>query len=84
VDGCRRATRAHGTFLAPQNTETLAMQIKLSELLAARGIPDTTIAVEQLSEEELRRPHARYLELARAGDRPAPKALEEVVPDPGR
>lgn len=60
------------------------MQIKLSELLAARGIPDTTIAVEQLSEEELRRPHARYLELARAGDRPAPKALEEVVPDPGR
>ena len=53
------------------------MQIKLSELLAAlRASPDEILAVEDLSEEELRQLHARYLELAGRGDRPPPRALE--------
>lgn len=60
-----------------RNKDSLAMQIKLSELLTAvKGIPDLTIAVEELSEAELRRLHARYLELARRGQRPPPSALE--------
>jgi low affinity Fe/Cu permease len=60
-----------------QNKDALAMQIKLSELLAlVRGSPDEILAVEDLSEEELRRLHARYLELAGRGDRATPRALE--------
>ena len=35
------------------------------------------LAVEDLSEEELRALHARYLELARRGERPSRSALEE-------
>jgi low affinity Fe/Cu permease len=59
-----------------QNKDSLAMQIKLSELLSAvRGVADEIVAVEDLSEEELRRLHARYLELARRGDRPLPSEL---------
>ena len=53
------------------------MQIKLSELLAVvRGVDDRIVAVEELSEEELRLLHARYLQLARRGERPLPSALE--------
>jgi low affinity Fe/Cu permease len=60
-----------------QNKDTLAVQIKLSELLAAvRGSHDPMVAIEELSETELRRLHARYLELVRHGDRPLPAALE--------
>jgi low affinity Fe/Cu permease len=60
-----------------QNKDALAMQIKLSELLAvARGSDDPMVAIEELSEAELRRLHARYLELVRRGDRPSPAALE--------
>lgn len=60
-----------------QNKDTLAVQIKLSELLAAvRGSDDPIVAIEELSESELRRLHARYLELVRRGDRPSPAALE--------
>jgi low affinity Fe/Cu permease len=62
-----------------QNKDALAMQIKLSELLAAVKASDEMLAVEDLSEEELRRLHARYLELARRGDRPSPRALESVL-----
>ena len=61
-----------------QNKDALAMQI--SELLAAvKGSADEMLAVEDLSEEELRRLHARYLELARRGDRPSPRALEAAL-----
>jgi low affinity Fe/Cu permease len=60
-----------------QNKESLATQIKLSELLSAvRQNPGFIVAVEQLSEKELRRLHARYLELARLGERPSPDRLE--------
>jgi low affinity Fe/Cu permease len=60
-----------------QNKDALAVQIKLSELLAsARGSEDPMVAIEELSESELRRMHARYLELVRRGDRPSPVALE--------
>ena len=60
-----------------QNKDSLAMQIKLSELLAVvRGVDDRIVAVEELSEEELRLLHARYLQLARRGERPLPSALE--------
>jgi low affinity Fe/Cu permease len=60
-----------------QNKDSLAMQIKLSELLAVvRGVDDRIVAVEELSEEELRFLHARYLQLARRGERPLPNALE--------
>lgn len=48
------------------------MQIKLNELLAAvKGSADPLVAIEQLSEAELRRLHARYIELARHGERPS-------------
>ena len=60
-----------------QNKDALAVQIKLSELLAAaRGSEDPIVAIEELSESELRQLHARYLELVRHGDRPPPAALE--------
>lgn len=57
-----------------QNKDTLAMQIKLNELLAAvKGSAEPLVAIEQLSEADLRRLHARYTELARRDDRPAPE-----------
>jgi low affinity Fe/Cu permease len=66
-----------------QKKDSLAMQIKLSELLTATRGPAHPIAgVEELSEEELRRLHARYLELARRGVRPAPGMLEMPAETP--
>jgi low affinity Fe/Cu permease len=63
-----------------QNKDALAMQIKLSELLAlVRGSPDEILAVEDLSEEELRRLHARYLELAGRGPSAASRARDDLV-----
>jgi low affinity Fe/Cu permease len=58
-----------------QNKDSLAMHIKLSELLAAIKA-DEMVAIEDLSEGELRRLHARYLELAHRGERPSPQVLE--------
>lgn len=47
-----------------QNKDTLAMQLKLNELLAAkRGADNRLINVEELSEEEVRALHARYQKL---------------------
>jgi low affinity Fe/Cu permease len=63
-----------------QNKDSLAVQIKLSELLAAvRGATDGLVAVEELSEDALRALHARYLELARAGARPSAVTLESAT-----
>jgi low affinity Fe/Cu permease len=57
--------------------DAMAVQIKLSELLAgATRTADQMLAFEVLSEAELRRLHARYLELARRGERPAVRELE--------
>ena len=69
-----------------QNKEALALQIKLSELLAAaRGSEDPLVAVETLSESELRRLHKRYLDLVQRGARPSPEALEAShLPEPQR
>jgi low affinity Fe/Cu permease len=64
-----------------QNKDTLAIHIKLSELLSVtKGATDPTVAVEQLSEGELRRLHARYLELVRQGARPSPASLDSSSP----
>jgi low affinity Fe/Cu permease len=59
-----------------QNKDALAMQIKINELLAAiKGAHDPSVAIELLSEAELRRLHSRYLELVRQGERPSPASL---------
>jgi low affinity Fe/Cu permease len=54
-----------------QNRDTLAMQVKLNELIAAqKGASNRLISVESLSEDEVHQLYERYLELAhRAQDR---------------
>jgi low affinity Fe/Cu permease len=48
-----------------QNKDTLAMQLKLNEILAAlKGASNRMIDVEQLSEDEVRALHTRYQRLA--------------------
>ena len=48
-----------------QNKSSLAIQLKLNEVIAAlRGASNRLIAVEELSEDELQRLHGRYQELA--------------------
>jgi low affinity Fe/Cu permease len=48
-----------------QNKDTMAMQIKLDELIASKGGADNRlISVEALSEEQVRALHERYQELA--------------------
>jgi len=48
-----------------QNKASLAVQLKLNEVVAAlRGASNRLIAVEELSEEELRVLHGRYQQLA--------------------
>ena len=50
-----------------QNKDTLALHLKLNEIVAAlEGASNRLIDVEDLSEEEIRRLHARYQCLARA------------------
>jgi low affinity Fe/Cu permease len=49
-----------------QNKDSLAVQLKLNELIAAKqGASNRAIAIDQLSEEELHRLHDRYMELSR-------------------
>jgi low affinity Fe/Cu permease len=49
-----------------QNKESLAMQLKINELVAAlKGASNQLISVEDLSEAELQQLHARYVALAR-------------------
>jgi low affinity Fe/Cu permease len=53
-----------------QNKDTLAMQIKLNEIVAAlKGADNRVIDVEDLSEDEVRRLHRRYQELAQEAQR---------------
>jgi low affinity Fe/Cu permease len=48
-----------------QNKSSLAIQLKLNEIIAAmRGASNRLIAVEELSEDDLRRLHERYQQLA--------------------
>ncbi len=82
-----------------QNKDTLAVQLKLNEIIAAvRGASNDLIAVEDLSEDELRMLHARYqrlLELTAARSasrtslsiealRPSDVAAAPPVPAPTR
>jgi low affinity Fe/Cu permease len=48
-----------------QNKDTMALQLKVNELIAAqKGAHNSLIAIEQLSEDELRTLHDRFLRLA--------------------
>jgi low affinity Fe/Cu permease len=49
-----------------QNKESLALQLKLNEVIAAlRGASNRLINVEDLSEDEVTKLHERYMELAK-------------------
>lgn len=48
-----------------QNKDTMALQLKVNELIAAqKGAHNSLIAIEEFSEEELRTLHDRFLRLA--------------------
>jgi low affinity Fe/Cu permease len=48
-----------------QNKESLALQLKINEIVAAqKGASNRLISVEDLSEAELQQLHARYVALA--------------------
>jgi low affinity Fe/Cu permease len=52
-----------------QNKDTLALQLKVNELIAAhKHAHNSLIAVERLSEEELRTLHDRFVQLSAGGD----------------
>jgi low affinity Fe/Cu permease len=70
-----------------QNKDTLAMQIKLNELLASqRGASDRLINVEDLSEEEVRDLHARYQALVKRAQQTdqltEADSIEEIIAAP--
>ena len=70
-----------------QNKDTLAMQIKLNELLASiQGASNRLINVEDLSEEDVRALHSRYERLAQKlrhnGDHTQTASIEETLGEP--
>jgi low affinity Fe/Cu permease len=74
-----------------QNKDTLAMQIKLNEIVASQsGASNRVIAVEELSEDQVRELHARYEQLARrvqqGPDVRASRSIEDLsrMPPPAR
>jgi len=57
-----------------QNKDTMAMQVKLNELIAAhRGADRRLINVENLSEQEVVALHDRYEKLTKAAERGGPR-----------
>ncbi len=67
-----------------QNKDSLAMQVKLNELLAAqRGASNRLINVEQLSEEEVRDLHRRFQQIAErrrsGGSVATARSIEEAL-----
>jgi low affinity Fe/Cu permease len=64
-----------------QNKESRAIQLKLNEVVAAlKGASNRLVGAEELSEEELRLLHERYLKLAERVKDPAVRpALHEAV-----
>jgi low affinity Fe/Cu permease len=65
-----------------QNKDTLALQIKVNELIAAqKGAHNSLIAIEQLSEEELRTLHDRFLRLAEMARGGGVTSVATVPPD---
>ncbi|HJT79265.1 MAG TPA: low affinity iron permease family protein [Gemmataceae bacterium] len=68
-----------------QNKDTLAMQMKLNELIASqRGASNRLINLEDLSEEEVVHLHHRYQELVERAEGEkkvgAPLSIESVLP----
>jgi len=62
-----------------QNKDTLALQIKLNELIAAqKGAHNGLIAVEQLSEDELRALQERFCKLAEISRGQGPTSVATV------
>lgn len=64
-----------------QNKESRAIQLKLNEVVAAlKGASNRLVGAEELSEEELRALHERYLKLAeRVKDPTTRPTLQEAV-----
>jgi len=72
-----------------QNKDTLAMQVKLNEIVAAlKGASNRLINVEDLSEDQVRDLHHRYQELARLAqqsERPTQRlSIEQEMGRAGR
>ena len=68
-----------------QNKDTLALQIKVNELIAAqKGAHNGLIAVEQLSEDELRVLQERFLRLAEVSRGQGTTSLATVADDLAR
>jgi low affinity Fe/Cu permease len=62
-----------------QNKDSLETQLKLNELIAAaRGASNRLLAVDQLSEDELRVLHERYVALARQKQDGEPTSITEA------
>jgi low affinity Fe/Cu permease len=69
-----------------QNKDSLAMQVKLNELVAAqRGASNRLINVEELSEDEVRELHRRYEQLKersrRSSTATAARSIEQTAAD---
>jgi low affinity Fe/Cu permease len=63
-----------------QNKDTLALQLKVNELIAAqKGAHNSLIAIERLSEEELRTLQDRFLRLAAVSHGGIPTSVAAVV-----
>jgi len=66
-----------------QNKDTLALQIKVNELIAAqKGAHNGLIAIEQLSEQELRVLQERFLRLAEISRGEGTTSVSTLVEDP--
>ena len=64
-----------------QNKDTLALQLKLNELIASHKRADNTlIAIERLSEDELRALHERFVELGAAATGLPPPSIDSAGP----
>ena len=64
-----------------QNKDTMALQLKVNELIAAqKGAHNSMIAIEELSEGELRVLHDRFLTLAAVSHGGAPTSVAAVAP----
>lgn len=68
-----------------QNKDSLAIQLKLDEIVAAlHGASNQLISVEDLSEDDLRRLHARFAELSKKATGSGPTSVERAAEEPER
>jgi low affinity Fe/Cu permease len=66
-----------------QNKDALAIQLKLSEVVAAlHGASNQLISIEELSEQDLRRLHARFTELSKRAVGDAPTSVQRATDTP--